>query len=188
LEAPGRWWPFTFEPGGRHLLYHGFAKVGAKVEIRQLEVGGDRTSGALLASAFSNFDPSVSPDGHWMAYASDESGRTEVYVRPYPGPGGRWQISLDGGVEPRWSATGRELFYRNGEQMMSAAVRTQPGFEVGTRTQLFTGTYNLSSGGATNYDVTRDGQTFLMLQSVQGAEQSLSVTLNWFDQLLAKRR
>jgi eukaryotic-like serine/threonine-protein kinase len=181
LEAPGRWWPFGFDPGGHHLIYHGLARAGASAEIRALEVGSEKPSSVLLASKFHNYDPSLSPDGRWMAYMSDESGRFEVYVRPYPGPGGRWQVSLEGGTEPRWSGTGREIFYRNGEQMMAAVVTTQPGFEVGARTPLFSGAYTQLQGLVTNYDVTRDGQTFLMLQSVQGAEQSLEVTLNWFE-------
>jgi eukaryotic-like serine/threonine-protein kinase len=186
--ASGRWWPMAFEPGGRHLIYHGLSKPGAKAEIGHLDIGGDRTSNQLLSSTFHNYDPSLSPDGRWLAYISDESGRFEVYVRPYPGPGGRWQVSLEGGAEPKWSATGREIFYRNGEQMMSAAVRTQPTFEVGARTQLFTGAYVQLSSLVTNYDVSRDGQTFLMLQSVQGTEQSLDVTLNWFERLRASSR
>ncbi len=81
-----------------------------------------------------------------MAYISDESGRAEVYVRPYPDPGGRWQVSLDGGTEPRWSPTGREIFYRSGDRMMAAAVKTQGGFEVGSRTQLFEGPYDQFGG------------------------------------------
>jgi serine/threonine-protein kinase len=182
LTTPGRWWPFGFEPGGQGLVYHGLPRAGARAEIGVMTLGGDRTFHQLVAGAFNNYDPSLSPDGRWMTYASNESGRLEVYVRPYPGPGGKWQVSLDGGAEPRWSPTGREIFYRSGERMMAAAVRTQPGFEVGGRTELFTGPYVQLSTLLTNYDVTRDGQHFVMLQPVQGTEQSLYVTLNWFDQ------
>ena len=188
LTAPGRWWPYAFGPGGQSLVYHGFPRAGAKAEIGQLSLDADRKFQQLVAGAFHNWDPSLSPDGHWIAYASDESGRGEVYVRPYPGPGGKWQISLEGGTEPKWAGTGREIFYRNGEQMMAAAVRTQPGFEVGTRTRLFSGPYVQLSNQSTNYDVTRDGQQFLMLQPVQGTEQSLYVTLNWFDNVSAGGR
>jgi serine/threonine-protein kinase len=118
-----------------------------------------------------------------MAYISDESGRFEVYVRPYPGPGGRWQVSLDGGTEPVWSPTGREIFYRNGDQMMAATVTTTGAFEVGARTQLFEGSYHVTNQQITGYDVSRDGRTFVMLQTVQGTSQTVFVTLNWFDQL-----
>ena len=95
----------------------------------------------VLATPFNNCSPSLSPDGRWLAYTADESGRNEVYVRAYPGAGGRWQVSLEGGTEPLWSGRGGEIFYRNGDVMMSASVRTQPGFEVTGRTRLFTGEY-----------------------------------------------
>jgi len=72
-----------------------------------------------------------SPDGKCMAYISDESGRFEVYVQPYPGPGGKWQISTEGGVEPVWARNGRELFYRNGDQMMAVEITTDPIFSAG---------------------------------------------------------
>jgi serine/threonine-protein kinase len=116
-----------------------------------------------------------------MAYVSDESGRFEVYVRPFPGPGGRWQVSLDLGTEPVWSPTGREIFYRSGDKMMAASVRTQGGFEVGARAELFEGAFDPGPNTLTNYDVTRDGQTFVMLQQVAGSTQSVYVTLNWFE-------
>jgi len=106
-----------------------------------------------------------------------------VYVRPYPGPGGRWQVSLEGGTEPVWSPTGKEIFYRDGDKMMTAAVRTVGAFEVGARNELFEGPFHTTSNQITNYDVTRDGKTFIMLQPVQGTAQTVFVTLNWFDQL-----
>ena len=118
-----------------------------------------------------------------MAYATNESGRYEVYVRSYPGAGGRWQVSLEGGVEPVWSSKGDEIFYRNGDAMMAAAVRTAPTFEVTARTKLFSGEYESSIGGVPNYAVSPDGKTFIMLQKVIGARQAMVVTLNLFDEL-----
>jgi serine/threonine-protein kinase len=187
VTAPGLWFPAVFEPNGRALAYHGLPLQQSKAEIGRLGLAGGEAPHRVLASAFHNFDPSLSPDGRWMAYASDESGRFEVYVRPYPGPGGRWQVSLDGGTEPVWSPTGREIFYRNGDRMMAATVRTVGGFEVGARAQLFEGAYDAVSRQITNYDVTRDGRTFVMLQQVQGTAQSVFVTLNWFGQRRAQR-
>ncbi|MEK6768165.1 MAG: protein kinase, partial [Gemmatimonadota bacterium] len=187
VVAAGSWSPVTFEPGGRGLVYHGLATEQAKAEIWQLSLAGASTPHQVLASTFHNYQPSLSPDGRWMAYVSTESGRNEVYVRPYPGPGGRWQVSLDGGDEPVWSATGREIFYRNGDRMMTTTVRTQGGFEVGSRAQLFAGTYDRLLPNR-DYDVSRDGQTFIMFQRVQGAEQSVFVTLNWFDRFRARQR
>jgi len=175
--------PAAFARDGRGLLTHGFALGGSKVEIWRNTLGPDSASTQLVANAFNNDGPTLSPDGHWFAYRSAESGRSEIYVRPYPGPGGRWQVSLDGGSQPVWSGTGREIFYRNGDKMMAATVRTQGSFAVGERVQLFTGTFNQGFFGARGYDVSTDGETFLMLQPIVGAAQDLIVTLNWFDNL-----
>ena len=82
-----------------------------------------------------------SPDGRCLAYQSDESGRLEVYVRPYPGPGGKSQISTEGGTEPVWARSGRELFYRNGDKMMAAVVDTKPTFAAAKPKLLFEGHY-----------------------------------------------
>jgi hypothetical protein len=96
-------------------------------------------------------------------------------------------VSLDGGTEPIWSPRGGEIFYRDGDAMMAATVRTQPGFEVSGRAKLFTGQYNTANSRDQNYGVGPDGNTFVMLQRVVGAEQALVVTLNWFDQLRGKK-
>jgi len=69
-----------------------------------------------------------SADGHWLAYRSNESGRDEIYVKPFPGPGGKWQVSTDGGSEAVWNPNGKEIFYRNGNKMMAVAVTTEPAF------------------------------------------------------------
>jgi Tol biopolymer transport system component len=182
VTAPGWWIPAVFEPGGRALVYHGVRPQQPKGEIWQVGLA-DSARHQVLAASFHNYNPSLSPDGRWMAYQSDESGRFEVYVRPYPGPGGRWQVSLNGGREPVWSPAGGEIFYRSADDMMSASVRTQGGFDVGGRTKLFEGSYDVTSNGLTNFDVTRDGRTFAMLQQVQGTAQSVFVTLNWFSRL-----
>jgi hypothetical protein len=91
-------------------------------------------------------------------------------------------VSLDGGAEPIWSPTGREIFYRSGDKMMAAAVRTQETFVAGARIQLFTiPTATPLSTTVPNYDVSRDGQSFLMLEPIIGATQDIVVTLHWFD-------
>ena len=132
--------------------------------------------------------PQLSPDGRWMAYASEESGRREIYVQAYPGPGGRWQISSDGGNEPLWSATGRELFYRSGDRMMGVDITTEGEFLAGKPRQLFEGSYVRSSAGyvRANYDVSPDGQRFLMLKAVEQKSAPLTqihVVLNWSEEL-----
>ena len=187
LVQRGIWTPSSFEPDGRGLAYQGQNSTTSKFEIWRLSLGANTPPVQLLASNFDNTNPSVSPDGHWFAYASNESGRNEVYVRPYPGSGGRWQVSLDGGTEPLWSPAGGEIFYRNGDRMMAASVRTTGGFEVGDRKQLFTGEYAVSPFRARDYDVSRDGQTFFLLQPIVGAAQAIVVTLNLFENLASGR-
>ena len=130
-----------------------------------------------------------SPDGHWLAYASDESGREEIYVRPYPGPGGKWQLSTDGGIEARWSRSGRELFYRRGNAMMAVDVTTQSRFTAGTPPRLFEGPYVPTARGLPNYDVSHDGQRFLMVKAsgeAPVAATQINVVLNWSEELKRK--
>jgi len=140
----------------------------------------------FLANQFDNHSPSLSPDGHWVAYVSNESGRLEVYVRSFPGPGGRWQVSLDGGTEPVWAASGRKLFYRNGTKMMAAAIALHPTFTVGARRELFEGNY-VNDPVYRSYDVTRDGQGFVLVRSPKPPADFI-VVLNWFDQLREQAR
>jgi eukaryotic-like serine/threonine-protein kinase len=176
-----------FEPGGKGLIYTGEKSPQSKGEIWRVSLDSGATPVQILATAFDNGSPSLSPDGRWLAYTTNESGRDEVYVRSYPGAGGRWQVSLAGGTEPLWSPTGGEIFYRERDAMMAAAVRTQPGFEVTGRTKLFTGQYESGGFRDQDYSVTPDGRTFLMLQRVVGSRQAILVTLNWFDQFRARK-
>jgi serine/threonine protein kinase len=120
----------------------------------------------------------LSPDGHWMAYASNESGRPEIYVEPVPGPGGRWQISTDGGEQPRWVRNGREIVYRNGTKMMSAAVQIQPKFGAAKPVELFDRKFD-RGGSVGGFDVTPDGQTFVMTRSEQANPTEIRVVVGW---------
>jgi eukaryotic-like serine/threonine-protein kinase len=134
-------------------------------------------------------EPRFSADGRWLAYISDESGRYEVYVQPYPGPGGKWQISTQGGTEPVWNPNGRELFYRSGDKMMAVEVTTQPGFAASTPRMLFEGRYEFPPVPLHNFDVSPDGQRFLMLkpsEQAMAAPTQINVVLNWFEELKQK--
>ncbi|MFY9532178.1 MAG: protein kinase, partial [Candidatus Acidiferrales bacterium] len=149
----------------------------------------DRKAQPFLRTPFNEGAPRFSPDGRWLAYISDESGRFEIYVQPYPGPGGKWQISTEGGTEPMWNRNGRELFYRSGERMMAVDIATQPSFTVGKPRMLFKGQYVPTATTPPNYDVSPDGQRFLMLkptEQAQAAQTQINVVLNWFEEL--KRR
>ena len=125
----------------------------------------------------------LSPDGHWLAYASNESGRSEIYVEPVPGPGGRQQISPDGGEEPRWVRNGREITYRTGTKMMSVPVQVQPLFQAGKPAELFDQRFDRGFGVA-GYDVTADGQTFVMTRSEHAARTEIRVVMGWTGTLL----
>ena len=148
----------------------------------------DRKAEPFLQTPFNESVPEFSPDGRWLAYTSDESGRSEIYVQPYPGPGGKWQVSTEGGTEPIWNSNGRELFYRSGEKMMAVEIATQPGFTAGKPRVLFEGQYAPSPATMPNYDVSPDGQRFLMLKptEAEAGPKQINVVLNWFEEL--KRR
>jgi Tol biopolymer transport system component len=149
----------------------------------------DRKAQPFLRTPFNESVPRFSPDGRWLAYISDESGRYEIYVQPYPGPGGKWQISTEGGTEPVWNPNGRELFYRSGDKMMAVDIATQQGFSAGKPRVLFEGRYEPTPATFPNYDVSPDGQRFLMLKPAEASEAAptqINVVLNWFEEL--KRR
>jgi len=128
--------------------------------------------------------PALSPDGRWLAYASDESGRFEVYVQSFAGLGGKWQISVDGGREPVWAHNGREIFFRSGGSVMAADVVTQPAFRVSMPRRLFAGDYVFPTSSA-SYDVMPDDQHFLMIRqsSSPSVRSDFTVVLNWFEDL-----
>ncbi len=150
---------------------------------------GDRKAQPFLRTRFDESVPRFSPDGRWLAYISNESGRFEIYVQPYPGPGGKWQISTEGGTEPAWNPNGRELFYRSGDKMMAVDIATQASFAVGKPRMLFEGPYLPGPATSPNYDVAPDGQRFLMLKPSEQAEAALTqinVVLNWFEELKQK--
>src|SRR5438552_6712843 len=180
LVAPDDQWAGDVTPDGRTLLFR--AGGGGPVRsIYTLSLQGPRTPRLFLANPFETSSPSLSPDGHWVAYVSNELGRPDVYVRPFPGPGGRWQVSLDGGTEPLWAPNGRELVYRNGTKMMVAAIALHPTFTVGARRELFDGNY-VSDPVHRSYDVTRDGRGFVLVRSPKPPADFV-VVLNRFDQL-----
>jgi Tol biopolymer transport system component len=144
----------------------------------------DHKARPLLSTPFNETAPQFSPDGRWLAYASDESGRYEIYVQPYPGPGGKWQVSTEGGTEPVWARNG-ELFYRNGEKMMAVTTTLKPSFSAGKPNVLFQGQYVPSLATMPNYDVTPDGQRFLMVKASEqdASATQINVVLNWFEEL-----
>ena len=145
----------------------------------------------LLTTPAREASPALSPDGRWLAYESDESGASEVYVRPFPDVGsGRWQVSLNGGTAPIWAHGGKELFYLNGRQeMTSVEVRPGPAFAVGERRVLFPATGYNFTGSYPLYDVAPDDRRFLMVRGVSPeGETEVILIQNWFRELEARTR
>lgn len=181
--------PCSWTPDGRSLVYYQGSPLAT--EVRVLPVGV-HTSGALpsvprtlIASAAV---PQLSPNGRWIAYASSESGRAQVYVQSFTGAGGKWQISVDSGYSPRWARSGRELFYRNAETMMAVDVETQSAFRFGTPRPLFAGGFEGVPQGwqpGAGYDISPDGTRFLMVKSgsEERASGEIEVVHNWFEEL-----
>ena len=152
-------------------------------DIWVLPLQGERKPRPFLQTRFGETGAVFSPDGHWLTYVSNESGRREVYVQAYPGPGGKWQISTEGGNGAVWAKNGKELFYRNGDKMMAVEITTQPTFRAGAPTLLFEGQYVQSGPGRANYDITPDGQRFLMIKLGKPGATQINVVLNWFEEL-----
>ena len=148
----------------------------------------DGRSRPLVQTRFDEMHPRLSADGRWIAYTSNESGRYEVYVQAFPVAGARSQISTDGGWEPVWNPNGRELFYRtqNGHRMMAVSIATTPRFSPGTPTKLFEGQFVPQGTATANYDVSPDGQKFLMVADSNETPRQINVALNWLEELKAK--
>ena len=176
--------PMSWSPDGQLLAYIEInPTTGYDIWVVN---AGDHKTQPFLRTPFNESSPRFSPDGHWLAYTSNESGRYEIYVQPYPGPGGKWQISTEGGTEPVWNRNGRELFYRNGDKMMAVDITTQPSFAARKPQLLFEARYELSPGTIAYYDVSPDGQRFLMLKpngAGEAAPTQINVVLNWFEEL-----
>jgi eukaryotic-like serine/threonine-protein kinase len=185
--------PYSWSRDGRLLAFTRLAPASAaELCVLRLDDGSATRSGGtapvFARTRAADGAPQLSPDGRWMAYASEESGRREIYVQAYPGPGGRWQISSDGGNEPLWSPSGRELFYRSGDRMMAVDISTDGEFLAGKPLKLFEGSYVRTAGGyvRAQYDVSPDAQRFLMLKAVEQITAPLTqihVVLNWSDEL-----
>lgn len=170
----------AWAPDGRSLVFRQNDPT-TSMDLMVLPLDSPRTPRPYLKSRFSELMPAMSPDGRWLPYVSNESGRNEVYVRAFPVPAGVWQVSSGGGVEPRWARSGREIYYRSGDSLVSAAVSTRPTFTVGARQTLFVRPYEFGANYA-GYDVHPDNRRFVMVKS--GAERSgLIVALNFFEEL-----
>jgi Tol biopolymer transport system component len=193
-ESKNRQYPGSFHPSGRFLaLMEQTPETSWDIVILPIE--GDEASGfkagkptVFLNSPFIEVGPEFSPDGRWLAYVSNESGRFEVYVRPFPGPGGKWQISTEGGNTPVWSRTSRELYFGtlDGKIMVASFTTDAGSFRPDRPRPLGGGRYEPILGYRT-FDLHPDGKRFAILkpQDSQAGEKRDKVVLvfNFFDEL-----
>jgi serine/threonine-protein kinase len=179
--------PSSFSSDGQFLAFiEQTAETGRDVWVLNLV---DRKPEPFLNAPYEETAPTFSPDRNWLAYCSDETGRREIYLRPYPGPGGKRQISTDGGQEPAWNPKGGELFYRSGNKVMAVNIDTESGFSAGSPRTLFEGSYLPTTASFSYYDISPDGERFLMLKPVETeatAPTQIHVVLNWHEELKQK--
>jgi Tol biopolymer transport system component len=176
-----------FSPDGQFLAYTNF-QPGSDGDIWIMSMLNG-VSRPFVRTVFNERAPRFSPDGKYIAYTSSESGRDEIYVQSFPGPGGKWQISNEGGREVVWSPTGKQLFYRSGDKMMVSDIDTKTSFRAVSPRVLFTGQFVPTRRGEAAYDVTKDGTKFLMVQRDEnGPQPSLIVVLDGFDDLQRRLR
>jgi Tol biopolymer transport system component len=190
--------PWSLSHDGKILAVVEFNLSSLGLDIGVLSMEGKREIKELLQEKYIELEPQISPDGRYMAYQSDESGKGEIYVRSFPDVNkGKWQVSSSGGNSPLWSPDGRELFYRSGDATMAVDVETQPTFKRGNPKTLFQGTYFSGTSGkmvTTPWDIHPNGKKFLMIKpaastraaSAEGATRKINIVLNWFEELKAR--
>jgi eukaryotic-like serine/threonine-protein kinase len=162
-----------WSPDGKFLLA---TRSGVLSDILVLAADSAGQPKLFLESPFAKLNAAVSPDGHWIAYVSNETKTHEIYVRPWPGPGGKWQVSADGGARPRWSRNGKELFYNSKGGMMAVPVDGKGQFSTGKPQLLFQRTFG-------DYDVLPDGRFVLFDAPPALGMSELDVVENWFEEL-----
>jgi serine/threonine protein kinase/dipeptidyl aminopeptidase/acylaminoacyl peptidase len=187
----------SFRPDGKVLAFAQF-NPGTGWDVMTLPIEGDEKSGwkpgepkPFVNSNFQERSPAFSPDGRWLAYQSTESGNYEVYARPFPGPGGKWQISTGGGLIPKWSRNGKELFYSTLDNKIMMVTYTASGDSFhADRPQLWSPGQFTERGNAYSFDLHPDGKRFAVLKA-PGTEQApavnkVSFIFNFFDELRRK--
>jgi Tol biopolymer transport system component len=179
--------PTSWSPDGKLLAFSQQNTVTRR-DIWVVQMDGERKPMPLIETPADESVPRFSPDGHWLAYVSDESGRPEIYVLAYPPSGQKWQISTSGGREAVWSRNGSELFYREGNKMMVSDIKTTPSFAAAKPRLLFEGNYEGPLASRANFDISTDGRRFLMLKGTErtGGGAEIKTVANWFDEV--KRR
>jgi serine/threonine-protein kinase len=193
-ESPFYQEPQYWSSDGRLLFFVQSGSPSTGFDIFVLPLEGDREPRPVLQESYNEFHPAPSPNGRWLAYVSEETGQAEVYIRPYPGPGAPQRVSTAGGREPLWALDGKELFYRAGTDqgvaVMAVSIQTEPELAMGTPIPLFQGNYVWSWPFGRNYDISRDGQRFLMIENSDPppAATEFEVVLNWYEEFRDRER
>jgi serine/threonine protein kinase/Tol biopolymer transport system component len=190
FQIPNSWHP------SRKFLAFQELQGQAQFDIMILPVDGNEASGwkpgkptTFLGSPFNEGEAAFSPDGRWLAYSSNESGSFEIYVRPFPGPGGKWQISDNGGNYPTWSPNGKELFYRTSDQkiMVTTYMAQADSFRADKPRSWSEGQFTDRGSGVRNFDLHPDGQRFAILKNPEGRSESkldkVVLIQNFFDEV-----
>jgi eukaryotic-like serine/threonine-protein kinase len=168
---------------GKFLMIDYMAQ-NAQSDLMVLPLSGDKKPWLYLDSKRDEYESSISPDGKWVAYLSDESGSYQIYVRSFPSKEGKWQISTDVAEEPRWSPDGKMLYYRKNSQIMAVPVSTATTFSAGVPTLMFNGFPAMNVDSGISYDITADGKYFITTQPVRGTSyKNVAVLLHWVDEI-----
>ena len=179
-------------PGDQAGVVEGTANRGSERSIHRVRFSPGKAQTValdpLVVTPADEYASDVSANGRWLAYSSDETGRTEVYVRDLTNPGARWQISIAGGDEPHWSGDGTRLYFRYADGLFMASIDTSKGFTQTTPRLILRGAYNLRSDTGRTFDVDPTNGRILMVRPVvdQKAKTSVRVVLNWFEELKSK--
>ena len=174
--------PTSWSPDGQELAF----EQGSRYRSRDRDIRilhDDGSVSTFLATEFDEGQAEFSPNGNWITYVSNESGAAEVYVRAYPSGDHKTQVSSGGGRFPAWSPAGGELFYLDGNRMMAVRMSTDDSLSHGRPVPLFEELYLQSSNDHRNYDVSRDGQRFIMIKGVGSGGMLLNAVFNWFEEL-----
>jgi Tol biopolymer transport system component len=180
-RSPNPQAPTSASPRADAILFDDVDPV-TKADIWELSLSSKETR-PILKTPFNEGAAVFSPDGHWIAYQSDESGGQEVYVQAYPGPGAKRRVSVEGGSGPSWSHTGRELFYQTPTAMFAVPILDVQDLRVGPPRLLFA---KVRGEGIARADPSLDDQRFLMMERRPGESAPLNIVQNWFEELKAK--
>ena len=180
LSADGITLAVSVQPDGEGMVFE--RRMGGRWSIWRAPVSPGASPVPLLEEPFDDYMPAISPNGRWLAYVSNSTGKYEVYARPYPSAGAATRISEGGGTEPRWSHDGRRIFYRNATGLQAATLAADSSVSVSGRATLFRDVFEGNMPHA-NYDVRLDDKSFVMLAPGTKGDAQMVLVVNWLQEL-----